>query len=189
MAGIAGRQLLRIGVFRRTAHDELDAGGIGYTQQRTLFGNREHHQRRPLLSTQKTIGRARSANLEVRMRTRALFFYCLSLILTGAPCLLSAAVTDGLIGYWTFDQTNGAVALDSTTNANHGALNNFPADNSQWEAGRIGGALNFRGPANADYVRVTNYPKPTTGMTASAWVWADARPTWASILKNWGGAT
>jgi hypothetical protein len=26
-------------------------------------------------------------------------------------------------------------------------------------------------------------------MSASAWVWADARPTWATIVKNWGGGT
>src|SRR5687767_8691238 len=50
------------------------------------------------------------------------------------------------------------------------------------------GALNFRGPANGDYVRVPNYPKPTTGITVSAWVWADARPTWATIMKNWGSS-
>src|SRR5688572_250090 len=26
-------------------------------------------------------------------------------------------------------------------------------------------------------------------MTVSAWVWADTRPAWASIAKNWGGST
>src|SRR6185436_7538407 len=45
--------------------------------------------------------------------------------------------------------------------------------------------LNFRGPVNADHVRVPDYPKPRTAMTLCAWVWADARPTWATILKNW----
>ncbi|MBK8001206.1 MAG: hypothetical protein IPK15_21465 [Verrucomicrobia bacterium] len=34
---------------------------------------------------------------------------------------------------------------------------------------------------------VTNYPKSTTTLTVSAWVWAEARPTWASIVKNWPG--
>src|SRR6185503_5993099 len=33
-----------------------------------------------------------------------------------------------------------------------------------------------------------NHPKPTTATTVSAWVWADARPTWATILKNWGAS-
>src|ERR1044071_1533636 len=115
---------------------------------------------------------------------RPLFLWLMLTVSTG----LRGAITDGLIGYWKFDQTNGTVAIDSMTNANHGALNNFPADNSQWIVGRIGGALNFRGPASGDYVRVPNYPKPTTAMTVSAWVWADGRPTWASIVKNWGGA-
>jgi tRNA U34 5-methylaminomethyl-2-thiouridine-forming methyltransferase MnmC len=98
-----------------------------------------------------------------------------------------AAITDGLVGHWAFDETNGAVATDTTTNANHGTLHNFPADSSQWAAGRIGNALQFRGPASGDYVRVTTYPKPATNLTVAAWVWADARPIWASIAKNWGG--
>src|SRR5258705_4517921 len=118
------------------------------------------------------------------MKTRRAFHFCLLLILAGAPSALRAAIADGLVGYWAFDQTNGLLAMDGTTNANHGALTNFPANNSQWVAGRIGGALNFRGPGNGDYVRVPNYPKATTSMTVSAWVWADARPTWASIVKN-----
>lgn len=91
-------------------------------------------------------------------------FFILNLAVRGA-------ISDGLIGYWTFDQTNGLVALDSTTNANHGALNGFPVDNSQWVSGRIGGALSFRGAASGDYVRVPNYPKPTSAMSVSMVEW------------------
>ncbi len=109
-------------------------------------------------------------------------------LLVAVTMTASAAITDGLIGYWRFDETNGLSAADSTVNANHGALNNFPANNSQWVAGRIGGALTFRGPGLNDYVRVPNYPKSTAAMSASAWVWADARPVWASIVKNWSSA-
>lgn len=97
------------------------------------------------------------------------------------------AIQRGLVGWWKFDSTNGTTAFDATVYTNHGVLQNFPANDSQWVAGRIGGALNFRGPTFGDYVRVPNYPKPTTGMTVSAWVWADARPVWASIAKTWGG--
>lgn len=38
-----------------------------------------------------------------------------------------------------------------------------------------------------DCVIVWQYPKPKTAMTYAAWVWADSRPTWGSIVKNWGG--
>ena len=96
-----------------------------------------------------------------------------------------AAITDGLVAYWSFDETNGTVLHDATPNTNHGTLYNFPANNSQWVAGRVGGALQLRGPSYGDHVRVPNYPKPGTNLTLCAWVWADARPQWASIAKNW----
>jgi CotH kinase protein/Concanavalin A-like lectin/glucanases superfamily/Lamin Tail Domain/Immunoglobulin domain len=104
------------------------------------------------------------------------------------PLGVRGAVTNGLIAYWAFDETSGTVAADATVNANHGQLNGYPAGNSQWVPGRIGGALTFGGPVSGQYVRVPDYPKPTTAMTVSAWVWAEARPTWATIIKNWGGS-
>lgn len=96
-------------------------------------------------------------------------------------------LTNNLAGYWPFDERSGLIAGDASGFNNPGALRNFPADNSQWVAGRLGGSLRFRGAASADYVQVTNYPKSTTQLTVSAWVWADARPTWATIAKNWPG--
>jgi hypothetical protein len=108
----------------------------------------------------------------------------LAALLLAVTCS-QAAITDGLVAYWSFDETNGTILHDATTNASHGTLSNFPANNSQWVPGRVGGALNFRGPADRDFVFVPNYPKPGTQMTLCAWVWADARPQWASIAKNW----
>jgi hypothetical protein len=110
-------------------------------------------------------------------------------VLTVTPVPVTP-ITNGLFAHWTFDETTGLTAANSFGAADNGILNNYlPGDNSQWVAGRIGGALNFGGPAAAHYVSVPTYPKPTTAMSASAWVWADARPTWATIVKNWGGAT
>ncbi|MBI5385208.1 MAG: hypothetical protein HZA90_11050 [Verrucomicrobia bacterium] len=105
--------------------------------------------------------------------------------LTVAPLVPTVPITEGLVGHWKFDETAGATAADSTAYANHGGLTNFPADNSQWVRGQIGGALNFRGPASQDYVVVPDYPKPSSNLTIAAWIWAEARPTWASIVKNW----
>ena len=98
------------------------------------------------------------------------------------------AVTNNLAGYWNFDETSGRVSADSSGLGNAGALRNFPTNGSQWVAGRLGGALNFRGGPSNDYVFVTNYPKSTTVLTVSAWVWAESRPAWATIAKNWPGA-
>ena len=105
--------------------------------------------------------------------------------LTILPLTGTVPITAGLIGHWTFDETSGTTALDASAYANHAYLTNFPGDNSQWVPGQIGGALNFRGPSFGDYALVPDYPKPASNLTVSAWVWADARPTWASIVKNW----
>jgi hypothetical protein len=96
-------------------------------------------------------------------------------------------ITNNLAGYWKFDETTGRTASDSSGLGNAGGLRNFPADNTQWVPGKHGGALNFRGAPLNDYVLVTNYPKSTTTLTVAAWVWADSRPTWATIAKNWPG--
>ena len=94
-----------------------------------------------------------------------------------AGCLWSSAKADiatGLAGHWTFDETTGLVAADSTTNANDGALVNFPVDDSQWVPGQIGGGLYFRGLESApqDYINVPDYPKAADGkLSASMWVW------------------
>ena len=53
--------------------------------------------------------------------------------------------TDGLVGWWKFDETNGTIAYDSSGNGNDGNLTNGPT----WATGKIGGALGFDG-VNAD---------------------------------------
>lgn len=104
-----------------------------------------------------------------------------------AGSIADRRLTNSLAGYWKFDETGGNVAADSSGLGNAGGLRNFPANQSQWAPGRIGGALNFRGGPLNDYVVVTNYPKSTSVLTVSAWVWAESRPQWATIAKNWPG--
>ncbi|MFN0128556.1 MAG: CotH kinase family protein [Verrucomicrobiales bacterium] len=90
----------------------------------------------------------------------------------------------GLRGWWKFDETEGMTAGDASGFANHGTLVNFPASGA-WVAGRTGGALQFRGSTGRDFVVVPSYLLPRETMTCTAWVWADARPSWASIAKTW----
>ena len=90
-----------------------------------------------------------------------------------------------LRGWWKFDETSGTTAADSSPYTNAGTLMNFPEDGTQWVAGRTGGALVFRGTPSNDFVRVTEYLIPRGPISVSAWVWADARPSWASIAKSW----
>jgi hypothetical protein len=59
--------------------------------------------------------------------------------------------TDGLVGWWKFDETNGTVAYDSSGNGNDGNLTNGPT----WTDGRIGGALSFDG--TDDHIIMHNF--------------------------------
>jgi hypothetical protein len=52
-------------------------------------------------------------------------------------------LTNELIAYWTFDETNGTAASDSSGRGNSMTLLEFPFDDSQWVPGVIGGALHF----------------------------------------------
>jgi hypothetical protein len=97
-----------------------------------------------------------------------------------------AVLTNQLIGYWKFDETSGLMASDSTGLAQPGTLINFSNDDSEWIPGIIGRGLSFGDPTNQSYVIASDYTKPTNTMAVSAWVWAETRPNWASIAKNWG---
>ncbi|MBI4326691.1 MAG: immunoglobulin domain-containing protein, partial [Chloroflexi bacterium] len=109
---------------------------------------------------------------------------------TSAPAALVARPVDNvrtaLAGYWGFNETSGLVAVDASGQGNHGQLNNYLNDDSQWVPGAVGGALSFRGPDSIEWVYVADYPKASNTFTLSAWVWADKSPAWASIAKNWG---
>src|ERR1051326_4163118 len=48
-------------------------------------------------------------------------------------------LTNELIAYWPFDETNGSTAADSSGRGNSAALLEFPIDDSQWVPGVIGG--------------------------------------------------
>lgn len=106
----------------------------------------------------------------------------------GAALIIASGITDRLVGHWKFDETAGSTAVNTAAGgdlAADGELQGY-TDDSQWGPGQIGGSLAFGGPAASQWVLVNDYPKPDTVMSISAWVWADARPTWASIAKNWG---
>jgi len=99
------------------------------------------------------------------------------------------SVTNGLAGYWKFDETSGSLAADSSGRASTGTVLNGPSDGGQWTTGKVGGALRFRGLGlGDDYVVIPAWPKAVNGsMTLSAWVWADARPDRSRIACGGSG--
>ena len=94
-----------------------------------------------------------------------------TMTLTSGTLTMSAAAfpTTGLDALWDFDETTGASAADSS-GGHTGTLAGFPVDDSQWVAGKVGGALDFDGAD--DQVDITGY-KGVTGTqarTMAAWV-------------------
>jgi hypothetical protein len=65
-------------------------------------------------------------------------------------------LTNELIAYWTFDETNGSAASDSSGRANNATLLEFPVDDSQWVPGVIGGALHFSTNNGAGNYRIVS---------------------------------
>ena len=52
-------------------------------------------------------------------------------------------LSDALFVHYTFDESSGTAAADSSGRGNNGTLNYFPTNNSAWVQGRLGGALEF----------------------------------------------
>ncbi len=75
------------------------------------------------------------------------------------------ATTNGLVGYWNFDEGSGTTASDSSGSGNNGTLVNGPT----WTDGKVGsGALSFDG--SNDYVSMGNSNNAPPTFTLSAWV-------------------
>tara|TARA_B100002019_G_scaffold274328_1_gene271166 strand:- start:2374 stop:3045 length:672 start_codon:yes stop_codon:yes gene_type:complete len=79
--------------------------------------------------------------------------------------------TDGLVGWWKFDEGSGTVAYDSSGNGHHGNLTNGPT----WTVGQIGGALSFDGVN--DHVRIGNVLNNITDLSFSLWFKPASIPT------------
>jgi hypothetical protein len=100
-----------------------------------------------------------------------------------------ASLANGLVAHWTFDETAGATAHDSSGNGRDGSVY---GPGWSWAYGRFDGALQLTG---ADQVTVGGgfgFPTPTASYTVSAWLnvaSTAAEPPVAAALSNeipWG---
>ena len=85
--------------------------------------------------------------------------------------------------YWALNEMSGTTAADSSGNGHTGTLVGFPGDNSQWIAGRVGGALLFDG--SNDEVGITGY-KGILGSaprTMATWIKTTNRD---AAFMSWG---
>ena len=94
----------------------------------------------------------------------------------------SNTFNSGLVGHWSFDETTGTEAGDSTGN-NPGTLVNA-VTNPVRRAGPVGGALNFDG--NNDRVEVNDSASLdiTETLTLATWVRADAFESWDGLITK-----
>jgi hypothetical protein len=99
------------------------------------------------------------------------------------PEVFGNAELAGLVGWWKFDEKEGATAADSSGNGNDGTLQGNPVWRPQ--GGEIGGALEFSG--KGDYVKIANESNfDITGqITISAWVNITSVPQeWTGIVTK-----
>lgn len=96
-------------------------------------------------------------------------------VLTVAVMLLAGAAWSAeLVGYWAFDENQGAIAKNSAISGYNGEING-----AKWVPGKIGSALEFNGAG--DFVEVkddaANSPFALTSMSISAWIKPSAYPS------------
>jgi hypothetical protein len=97
-----------------------------------------------------------------------------TLVSTNPPQNLAAVVTaptNGLVGWWKFDEGTGLTTADSSGNGATGTLTNNPT----WVPGQIGTALQFN--ASNSYVVANNTLPSLTSFTSCAWIKPNFTPT------------
>ncbi len=90
----------------------------------------------------------------------------------------SGPSTVGLVAAFGFDENQGAVAADSTANANHGSISG-----ATWtSSGRFGSALVFDGSDDLVTVNDANTLDLTNALTLEAWVYPTTLSGWRTAL-------
>jgi hypothetical protein len=83
---------------------------------------------------------------------------------------------EGLVGWWKFDETSGAIAWDSSCYGNHGRLANGPVWTGQ-------GELHFDGIDDYMEVAASDSLTVSTGLTLSVWVYLHAYGSdWPKVI-------
>jgi hypothetical protein len=93
--------------------------------------------------------------------------------------LVLGASTNGLVGYWNFDEGRGATAADSSGNGNNGTING-----ATWTTGKVGsGALSFNGASS--YVQIPYFSSLNPPQfTLSAWVYFTGGSGYRAVLSS-----
>lgn len=92
------------------------------------------------------------------------------------------------VAWYRMERDNGGQIVDASGHGNHGRIiATSTVDHDFWQPGFAGDSLSLRGPSFGDYAIVSSYPQAKRGqLTVAAWVYAERKPAWASVAKNWG---
>jgi hypothetical protein len=82
---------------------------------------------------------------------------------------------------------DGNSLIDACSPGRPGRVVLGPCPGTPWAPGRFGSSLNLRGPGPGDHARIPYVHRSVDGrLSVVAWVLAESRPRWASIIKRWG---
>lgn len=86
------------------------------------------------------------------------------------------------------DKGDGLTLYNEIEDKYHAKVVQSRQPNNHWAPGFNGGtSLHLDGMISRTYAVVPDYPKaPGNELTVTAWIYAESRPCWGSIAKNWG---
>jgi fibronectin type 3 domain-containing protein len=90
-----------------------------------------------------------------------------------------------MFGWWKFDSTSGAIAVDSGYGGNNGTLQS----GATWVAGAISNAVHLDGTANGYVSLPTGLVSVLNDFSISTWVKVDTNATWSRIFDFGSGTT
>jgi len=108
-----------------------------------------------------------------------LFLLIIILFLVVTHTLAQSLPTQGLVGYWKFDEGVGTSVADSSGSSNTGTLVNSPT----WVVGKIGSGLGFGGTSYIDFGSQTSLDN-LPGISASFWIKLNVQSDDAVILSK-----
>lgn len=82
---------------------------------------------------------------------------------------------------------DGRTLVDISGNGCNAEIHGGRESGVLWSPGQIGMAIRFEGPKRRDYALIPQCDViRSKTFTVMAWVYAESRPAWASIMKHWG---
>ena len=91
------------------------------------------------------------------------------LVLPPRPDATAASLARGLVGYWSFDETEGNLAADRSGHGNHCVVRRR-GPGVTWAPGRTGGAIQLERDGWLECPRSASLARPSVELSVAAWV-------------------